>query len=81
MQDFSVPAKACEHGHPRLPGSRETSSAAVYETRQAWYSPKKFNYQSPFSYPTGFTGSIGFTFLFLSFLKKLRKKNPAMRER
>jgi len=28
---------------------------------------------------TGFTGSAGFSFLFLSFLKKLRKKNPAAR--
>ena len=43
--------------------------------------PKKLDYQWSFSYLTGFTGSIGFSFLFLSFLKKLRKKNPATRER
>jgi hypothetical protein len=33
-----------------------------------------------FSYLTGFTESQGFPLLFLSFLKKLRKKNPAPRE-
>jgi len=31
-------------------------------------SPKKLDYQWSFSYLTGFTGSIGFSFLFLSFL-------------
>jgi len=30
--------------------------------------PKKLNYQWSFSYLTGFTGSAGFSFLFLSFL-------------
>ena len=30
--------------------------------------PKKLDYQCSFSYLTGFTGSIGFSFLFLSFL-------------
>jgi hypothetical protein len=43
--------------------------------------PNKLYYQWSFSYLTGFTGSIGFSFLFLSFLKKLRKKNPATREK
>jgi len=42
--------------------------------------PKKLNYQWTFSYLTGFTGSAGFSFLFLSFRTKLRKKNPATRE-
>jgi len=31
-------------------------------------SPNKLDYQWSFSYLTGFTGSIGFSFLFLSFL-------------
>jgi hypothetical protein len=42
---------------------------------QSWFRPKvdattakKLNYQWSFSYPTGFTGSAGFSFLFLSFL-------------
>jgi hypothetical protein len=50
--------------------------------------PKQLNYQWTFSYLTGFTGSGGFSFLFLSFRlpatlslarragTKLRKKNP-----
>jgi len=36
--------------------------------RNTFDSPKKPNYQWSFSYLTGFTGSIGFSFLFLSFL-------------